>query len=103
VQEVRSKLCQLAALPPTKAWRDKWYMDEVFIRVQGVLQLHYLWRAADQDGVVLDILVQERRDARAAKRFFRKLLKGLQCVPRVIITDKLRSYGVAQLELLPEV
>jgi putative transposase len=76
-------------------------MDEVFIRIQGVL--HYLWRAVDQDGVVLDILVQERGDGRAAKRFFKKLLKGLQYVPRVIITDKLGSYGVAQRELLPQV
>ena len=71
------------------------------IRIQGVQ--HYLWRAVDQDGVVLDILVQDRRDAKAAKRFFRRLLKGLQYVPRVIVTDKLRSYGVAQRRLLPDV
>ena len=58
-------------------------MDEVFIRLHGVQ--HYLWRAVDQDGVVLDILVQERRDAKAAKRFFRRLLKGLHYVPRVIV------------------
>jgi len=76
-------------------------MDEVFIRIQGVQ--HYLWRAVDQDGVVLDILVQARRDANAAKRFFRRLLKGLQYMPRVIVTDKLRSYGVAQRQLLPGV
>jgi putative transposase len=76
-------------------------MDEVFIRIQGVQ--HYLWRAVDQDGVVLDILVQARRDATATKRFFRRLLKGLQYVPRVIVTDKLRSYGVAQRQLLPGV
>ena len=74
-------------------------MDEVFIRIQGIQ--HYLWRAVDQHGVVLDILVQERRDARAAKRFFRRLLKGLEYVPRVIVTDKLRSYGVAKRRLLP--
>jgi putative transposase len=67
---------------------DKWYLDEVFIRIQGVQ--HYLWRAVDQDGVVLDILVQDRRDANAAKRFFRRLRAGLQYVPRVIVTDKLR-------------
>ena len=59
--------------------------------------------AVDQDGVVLDILVQDRRDSNAAKRFFRRLLKGLQYVPRVIVTDKLRSYGVAQRHLLPGV
>jgi putative transposase len=80
---------------------DKWHMDEVFIRIQGVQ--HYLWRAVDQNGVVLDILVQARRDANAGKRFFRRLLKGLQYVPRVIVTDKLRSYGVAQRYLLPSV
>jgi putative transposase len=80
---------------------DKWHMDEVFIRIQGVQ--HYLWRAVDQDDVVLDILVQARRDANAAKRFFKRLLKGLQYVPRVIVTDKLRSYGVAQRRLLPGV
>ena len=66
---------------------DKWYLDEVFIRIQG--ELHYLWRSVDQDGVVLDILVQTRRDAKAAKRFFKRLLRGLQYVPRVIVTDKL--------------
>jgi transposase-like protein len=78
----------------------KWYLDEVFIRIQGVK--HYLWRAAAQEGVVLDILVQRRRDAKAAaKRFFRRLLQGLQYVPRVIVTDQLRSYGVAQRKLLP--
>jgi putative transposase len=80
---------------------DKWHMDEVFIRIQG--EVHYLWRAVDQDGIVLDILVQTRRDAGAAKRFFRRLLKGLQYVPRVVITDKLKSYGVAKRELLPDV
>ena len=80
---------------------DKWHLDEVFIRVQG--QLHYLWRAVDQDGHLLDILVQSWRNARAAKRFFRKLLRDLQYVPRVIVTDKLRSYGAAKREILPGV
>ena len=80
---------------------DKWYLDEVFIRIQD--ELHYLWRAVDQDGIVLDILVQSRRDAGAAKRFFKRLLKGLQYVPRVLVTDKLGSYGVAKRELLPDV
>jgi putative transposase len=72
---------------------DMWYLDEVFVRIQGVQ--HYLWRAVDQNGVVLDVLVQKRRDAKAAKRFLRRLLKGLQYVPQVIVTDKRRSYGVA--------
>ena len=60
-------------------------------------------RAVDQDGEVIDILVQPRRDKQAAKRFFRKLLKGLQYIPRVIITDKLRSYAAAKAEIMPEV
>jgi putative transposase len=80
---------------------DKWHLDEVFIRIRG--ELHYLWRAVDQDGIVLDILVQSRRHAGAAKRFFKRLLRGLQYVPRVLVTDKLRSYGVAKRELLPAV
>ena len=91
--------CRPSAPPPAPPG-DKWYLDEVFIRIQGVQ--HYLWRAVDQEGVVLDILVQPRRDAKAAKRFFRRSLKGLQYVPRVIVTDKLRSYGVAQRKLLPK-
>ncbi len=73
----------------------------MFVRIQGVQ--HYLWRGVDQHGVVLDILVQARRDAKAAKRFFRRLLKGVDYVPRVIVTDKLRSYGVAKRHLLPDV
>jgi putative transposase len=80
---------------------DKWYMDEVFIRIRG--KQHLLWRAVDQDGVVLDVLVQSRRSAKAAKRFFRKLLKGLQYVPRVIVTDKLKSYAAAKRDILPGV
>ena len=80
---------------------DKWHLDEVFIRVIG--KLHYLWRAVDQHGQVLDIVVQSRRNTRAAGRFFRKLLHGLQYVPRVIVTDKLRSYGAARRKVLPGV
>jgi len=80
---------------------DKWHLDEVFLTTKG--QRHYLWRAVDQDGNVLDILVQRRRDKQAAKKFFRKLLKGLTYVPRVVITDKLRSYGAAKREILPGV
>jgi len=80
---------------------DRWHLDEVFIRING--RTHYLWRAVDQEGEVLDILVQSRRDKRAAKRFFRKLLKGLRYVPRVIVTDQLRSYSAAKAETLPSV
>jgi len=80
---------------------DKWHLDEVVITINT--QRHYLWRAVDQDGVVLDILVQRRRNKQAAKKFFRKLLKGLTYVPRVLITDKLKSYGAAKREILPSV
>ena len=80
---------------------DKWHLDEVFITINGVQ--HYLWRAVDQDGAVLDILVQSRRDKRAATKFFRRLLKYLAYVPRVLITDKLASYSAAQREILPSV
>ncbi len=80
---------------------DTWHLDEVFIRLHG--EQHYLWRAVDQDGHVLDILVQRRRDKAAAKKFFRRLLKDLASVPRVIITDKLASYGAAKREVLPSV
>jgi putative transposase len=80
---------------------DKWHLDEVFLSIHG--ERHYLWRAVDQDGHVLDILVQRRRDKHAAKKFFRKLLKGLTYVPRVIITDQLKSYGAAKQERLPGV
>ena len=80
---------------------DKWHLDEVFLRIRG--KVHYLWRAVDQHGVVLDILVQSRRNAKAAKRFFRKLLRGLQYVPRVLVIDKLRSYAAAKREVMPGV
>jgi putative transposase len=80
---------------------DVWHVDEVYLRINGVL--HYLWRAVDQHGVVLDILVQERRNATAAKRFFKRLLAGLKYKPRKIVTNGLRSYGVARREVLPDV
>jgi putative transposase len=80
---------------------DKWHLDEVFIKIGG--KTHYLWRAVDQDGVVLDILVTSHRDAKAATRFFRKLLTGLRSVPRVLVTDKLASYGVAHRRLMRSV
>ena len=76
-------------------------MDEVFITINK--ERHSLWRAVDQDDNVLDILVQSRRNKHAAKKFFRKLLKGLQYVPRVIITDQLRRYGAAIHESLPSI
>jgi putative transposase len=80
---------------------DKWHMDEVFLTING--KRHYLSRAVDQEGNILDILVQRRRDKKAAKTFFRKLLKGLTYVPRVIVTDRLKSYGAAMREFSPGV
>ncbi len=80
---------------------DKWHLDEVFLTINR--KQHYLWRAVDQHGHVLDILVQSRRNKQAAKKFFRKLLKGCQYVPRVLITDKLASYSAAKKEVLPSI
>jgi len=80
---------------------DQWFLDEVFLKINGVQ--HYLWRAVDQHGAVIDILVQPKRDRFAAIRFFRKLLRTTKRKPRVIITDKLRSYGAAKKVVLPRV
>ena len=80
---------------------DTWYLDEVFVKIQGRQQ--YLWRAVDEDGDVIDILVQSRRNRRAAARFFRKLLKGQGRAPRRLITDQLRSYAEAYRTAMPSV
>ena len=80
---------------------DRWHLDEVYLSIHG--QLEYLWRAVDQDGEVRDILVQPRRNQQAAKKFFRKRLKGLKYIPRAIITDKLGSYAAAKAGVLPDV
>ena len=80
---------------------DKWHLDEVFLKINGVT--HYLWRAVDLNGVVLDVLVQPKRDRFAAIRFFRRLLRATGREPRVIITDKLRSYGAAKRIVMPSV
>ena len=80
---------------------DTWHLDEVFVKIQGRQQ--YLWRAVDEDGDVIDILVPSRRNQRAAARFFRKLLKGQGCVPRRVITDKLLSYPAACRTVMPSV
>jgi putative transposase len=80
---------------------DKWHLDEVMVKIAGVK--HWLWRAVDQTGRVLDVLVQSRRDKQAAKRLLRKLLKKQMRLPRVMITDKLTSYGAAQRAIMPGV
>ena len=80
---------------------DTWHIDEVFVSIQG--ERHYLWRAVDQDGDMIDLLVQRRRNQKAAERFFRRLLKGQGSEPRWLITDKLRSYDVAHRTIIPTV
>jgi putative transposase len=79
---------------------DTFFIDEVFVTIAG--RRHYLWRAVHQDGDVVDVYLQERRDAEAARRFFRRLLRTQGTSPRRIVTDKLGSYGVARRELMPE-
>jgi putative transposase len=80
---------------------DIWHVDEVFITIRG--ERHYLWRAVDQDGDVIDILVTKHRDGRTAKRFFRKALKHQGQVPLQLVTDKLRTYQAAHREVFPSV
>jgi putative transposase len=78
---------------------DTWHLDEVYLKIDGCLR--YLWRAVDQDGSVLDILVQRHRDKKAAGRFFKTLLRGLRYAPRVVVTDRLTSYIAPCATLLP--
>jgi putative transposase len=73
---------------------DRWHFDEVMITVK------YLWRAVNSQGNVLDVLMQRQRDTKATKRFFCKLLKQQVCLPRVIVTDKLKSYEVAKNQMI---
>jgi putative transposase len=80
---------------------DKSHLDEAVVSIRG--KRHWPWHAVDQDGFVLDVLVQSRRNARAAKRLMRKLSKGQGRSPRVMITDKLRSYDAAKTEIMPGV
>ena len=79
---------------------DTFYIDEVFVKING--KQHYLWRAIDQEGEVIDVFLQSCRDGSAAKRFFKRLLRRQGGAPRQIVTDKLRSYSVAHRELIPE-
>ena len=79
---------------------DTFYMDEVFVMISG--KQYYLWRAVDQDGNVVDVYLHAKRDGAAAKRFFRRLIRNNGGEPRKIVTDKLRSYGVAHRELIPD-
>ena len=83
-----------------RGYGDTFFIDEVFVKIDGIQ--HYLWRAVDQDGEVVDVYLQKRRDGATAKRFFKRLLKAHRDEPRKIVTDKLRSYGVAHRELIPD-
>jgi putative transposase len=83
-----------------RGYGDTFYSDEVFVKING--KQHYLWRAVDQDGEVVDVFLQARRDGAAAKRFFRRLLRNHGGEPRKIVTDKLRSYCVAHRKLMPD-
>ena len=83
-----------------RGYGDTFFIDEVFIKING--KQYYLWRAVDQDGEIVDVYLQSRRDGATAKRFFRRLLRSNAGEPRKIVTDKLRSYGVAHRELIPD-
>ena len=84
-----------------RGYGDTLYIDEVFVKING--KQHYLWHAVDQDGEVVDVFLQDKRDGAAAKRFFKRLLRSHAGEPRKIVTDRLRSYGVAHRELIPDV
>ena len=81
--------------------RDIWHLDEVVVTISG--QKHWLWRAVDQEGYVLDEILQYRRDTKAAKRLLKRLLKKQGCPPRRMITDKLGSYAAARRQVMPDV
>ena len=83
-----------------RGYGDTFYIDEVFVKING--KQHYLWRAVDQDGDVVDVYLQSKRDGATAKRFFKRLFKSHGGEPRRIVTDKLRSYNVAHRELIPD-
>lgn len=83
-----------------QGYGDIFYIDEVFVKIGG--KQHYLWRAVDQDGEVVDVFLQARRDGKAAKRFFKRLYKAHGGDPRKIVKDKLRSYRVAHRDVFPD-
>ena len=82
-----------------QGYGDTFYIDEVFVKINGKQQ--YLWRAVDQEGEVVDVFLQSSRDGAADKQFFKRLLRRHGGAPREIMTDKLRSYGIAQRTLIP--
>jgi putative transposase len=90
---------RLRRKPPSR--RDIWHLDEIVVTISG--QKHWLWRAVDQDGYVLDEILESRRDTKAAKRLLKRLLRKQGCPPRRMITDKLGSYAAAQRQVMPDV
>ena len=83
-----------------RGYGDTFFIDEVFVKING--KQHYLWRAVDQDGEIIDVFLQAKRDGAAAKRFFKRLMRNHGGEPRKIVTDKLRSYPLAHREVMPE-
>ncbi|MFT6056889.1 MAG: putative transposase [Pseudohongiellaceae bacterium] len=99
MQQVRAEVCpKIERKHP--GYGDTFFIDEVFVKIQG--RKHYLWRAVDQDGEVVDVFLQKRRDGNAAKRFFKRLLRKHKGERRKVVTDTLRSYGVPHRKLIPE-
>lgn len=94
-------LCARRLRRKYRGYGDTFFIDEVFVKING--KQHYLWRAVDQDGEVVDVYLQDKRNGDAAKRFFRRLLRSHGEEPRKIVTDKLRSYPVAHREVMPDV
>jgi putative transposase len=83
-----------------RGYGDTFFIDEAFVKING--KQHYLWRAVDQDGDVVDVYLQAKRDGATANRFFKRLLRNKGSEPRKIVTDKLRSHPVAHREVMPE-
>ena len=100
VPKIRSRQCTTSERIQGRLG-NIWYLDELFVRING--QQQYLWRAVDQDGGVIDILLQTRRDQRAAERFLRRLVRGQGKEPFRIVTDKLKGYSAAKRTVLPNV
>jgi putative transposase len=99
--QVRPRICPFHPTSIQGKFADKWHLDEMVVAIKG--RKYWLWRAVDADGYVLDALLQSRRHKTAALRLMRKLLQGQCAAPRVIITDKLRSYNAARREIMPSV
>jgi len=99
VQQIRTEVCEKIE-KTASGFGDTFFIDEVFVKIRG--EQHYLWRAVDQDGEVVDVFLQSRCDSAAAARFFKHLLRNDQRERRKNVMDKLRSYGVAHRNLMPE-